>query len=95
MYFSYGLPKALITGCAEDEELVHLALHNDYLLLVSSASVQVWSGGQHHIKLGECKRGAENIEEEGSNIKAHWCPSRRLLAVAVSALTIVFIVRGS
>lgn len=34
------------------------------------------------MKLGELRRGEEAVEEEGANACAHWCPQKRVLAVA-------------
>lgn len=45
---------------------------------------QIWSGGEHRLKLGELHRTPEAIEEEGPNVRAHWCPQKRVLAVSVS-----------
>jgi RAB6A-GEF complex partner protein 1 len=87
MYFAYGFPKALITGCQppDDTDVVYISFNADYMFVVCSASVQVWSGGQHRIKLGELSRSAESLAEEGANVRALWCPSKRVLAVAVSS----------
>ena len=88
MYFSYGWPKAHSTGTSAslgDAECIYCSQGTgDYVIAVFSSSIQVWSGGQHRVKLGELHRGQEAVEEEGSNLRAHWCPSKRVLAVAVS-----------
>ena len=86
MYFSWGFPKALATGAGgADGDAVALAASpaGDYVLAVHAALIQVWAGGQHRVKLGELRRSAEAVVEEGPNTRAHWCPQKRVLAVAV------------
>lgn len=85
MAHCWGWPKALATGAEpHDAEAVALFAAGDYVIACYTASVQVWAGGQHRLKLGELHRSKEQLEEEGPNLRAHWCPQKRVLAVAVS-----------
>ena len=84
--FAYGWPKALNTGATPlDHEAIYCCqTSGEYVIAVFTATVQVWSSGQHRLKLGELHRTREQVEEEGANVRAHWCPQKRVLAVAVS-----------
>lgn len=85
MYISYGWPKvlaALDTG-AKQEDVVYLAIDQDYFVIVSTSRIQVWTGGQHRVKLGTYTRGDESIKADGLNRKAFWSNSKRNLAVLV------------
>lgn len=86
MYFTYGFPRALNTGVTgADEEAIYCSNTSpEFVIVVFSSTVQVWSGSQHRVKLGETHRSQEQVEEEGPNVRAHWCPQKRVLAVAVS-----------
>lgn len=86
-YFAWGWPKALLTGATPlDSEAIYVAqASSEYVVAVFNATIQVWSGGQHRVKLGELHRTPEAVAEEGANLRAHWCPQKRVLAVAVSA----------
>lgn len=87
MAFCWGWPKALATGTGPlDAEAIACFAAGDYVIAVYTASLQVWSGGQHRLKLGELHRSQAQLEEEGANLRAHWCPHKRVLAVAVSGL---------
>ena len=83
MYFPYGWPKAYATDPACHGE--HLYVHSDhqYVIAVSSTSVQVWTGGQHRIRLGCFSKDAAAVEQEGCNVAAHWCPQKNCLSVLV------------
>lgn len=82
MYFCYGWPKVLAVD-SRREDVVYLHLDQDFFVLVSTESIQVWSGGQQRVRLGLLKRDQTSVAEEGLNRRAVWCPSRRLLAVLV------------
>ena len=87
MYFAYGFPKSyrILADDDSSEEVVYASFNgSDNLVVVTSTTIQLWSGGQQKIKLGELIRDEESIEDEGVNIRAWWCPSRRVIAVAVS-----------
>lgn len=87
-YVAFGFPKALKTGLGgspDDGEAIYASnVTADFVIVVFSSAVQVWSGSQHRVKLGEVLRTKEQLEEEGPNVRAHWCPQKRVLAVAVS-----------
>jgi hypothetical protein len=50
---------------------------------VSTSRIQLWTGGQHRVKLGTYTRDAESIKAEGLNRKAFWSTSKRSLAIMV------------
>lgn len=86
MFFAYGWPRALAAfEGAGQEDVVYLHLDTDYCLIVSTGSVQIWTGGQHRIRLGHLAREETTLKNEGPNKCAYWCSSRRLLAVLVRA----------
>eukprot|EP00891_Asterochloris_glomerata_P001441 jgi/Astpho2/1441/e_gw1.00025.4.1_t len=82
MYFAYGWPKMLsaVEGAGK-EETVFLSIEGELALLVSTCCIQIWTGGQHRVKLGRHTRTEASVQAEGLNKRAYWCPSRRLLAV--------------
>ena len=84
MYFAYGWPRVLsaVDGAGK-EETVFLSIEGELALLVSTCCIQIWSGGQHRVKLGRHTRAEASVQAEGLNKRAYWCPSRRLLAVLV------------
>lgn len=87
MYFAYGFPKSyrILAGVNFNDEVVYASFNgSDNLVIVTSTTIQLWNGGQQKIKLGELVRDEDSIEEEGVSIRAWWCPSRRVIAVAVS-----------
>ena len=86
MYVAYGWPRTLsVKTDHAQEDVLHLSLNSDYLVVVSTVSVQIWSGDQHRVMLGHLRRDTESIKADGLNRRAVWCGSRRLLAVLVSA----------
>jgi hypothetical protein len=88
MYVAYGWPRTLsVKADNVQEDVVHLSLNDEYLVVVSTVSVQIWSGDQHRVMLGQLKRDAESIAADGLNRRAVWCASRKLLAVLVSSLS--------
>jgi hypothetical protein len=82
MYFPYGWPKAFAASGDRGE---YFYVHSDiqYTIAVSGTSIQVWTGGQHRIRLGASSKDAEAVEREGCNIAAHWCPQKNCLTVLV------------
>ena len=52
-------------------------------MLVTTSGVQLWSAGQHRVRLGSLVRSEESLAAEGLNKRAFWSPARRLLAVVV------------
>jgi hypothetical protein len=86
VYFAWGWPKALnFRPGSEHEDIVHLCLRDEYLVLVSTRCIQMWSGGQHRVMLGVLRRDLQSVQTDGLNRRAIWCPSRRLLGVLVRA----------
>lgn len=84
MYVAYGWPRTLsVKADGVQEDVVHLSLNDDYLVVVSTVSVQIWSGDQHRVMLGQLRRDVGSITSDGLNRRAVWCGSRRLLAVLV------------
>ena len=84
-YFAFGWPKALATGAVpESGEVVHVSLGADLLVIVFQGSIQIWTGGQHRLKIGELVRSPASLQEEGLHTKAFWCPGRKCLAALVS-----------
>ena len=68
---------------ALQEDIVYLFLDNDFFVAVSTVCIQLWSGGQHRVRLGILRRSQDSVQAEGLNRRAFWCGSRRLLAVLV------------
>lgn len=85
MYISYGWPKVLaaLEPGSTQEEVVYIATDEDYFVLVSTSRIQVWTGGQHRVKLGTFTREQESIRTDGLNRRAFWSSSKRNLAVLV------------
>lgn len=85
MYFAYGWPKVLAVKeeGAVQEDIVYLFLDSDFFVAVSTVCIQLWSGGQHRVRLGILRRSQDSVKAEGLNRRAFWCGSRRLLAVLV------------
>lgn len=85
MYFAFGWPRALATasGLGPTGEAVYLALGSEHLVIVYAGAIQVWTGGQHRVKIGELVRSAASLQEEGAHTRAYWCPGRKCLAVLV------------
>ncbi|KAH7624062.1 hypothetical protein Ndes2526B_g01314 [Nannochloris sp. 'desiccata'] len=93
MYFAYGFPKSyrILAGVNFNDEVVYASFNgSDNLVIVTSTTIQLWNGGQQKIKLGELVRDEDSIEEEGVSIRAWWCPSRRVIAVATRLGHILF-----
>lgn len=68
---------------ALQEDIVYLFLDNEFFVAVSTVCIQLWSGGQHRVRLGILRRSQDSVQAEGLNRRAFWCGSRRLLAVLV------------
>ena len=84
MYFAYGWPKVLsaFSGGVQ-EDVVYLHCDDDFLVVVSVTSIQLWTGGQHRVKQGQLVRDEASLKAEGLNRKACWSGSKKLLAVLV------------
>ena len=85
MYVAYGWPKVLaaLEGQANQEDVVFLHLDQDFFILVTTSRIQIWTGGQHRVKLGTFERSQESLRTEGLNRKAFWSSSKRSLAILV------------
>lgn len=89
---SLDAPSAPATAAASDgsdpplseQEVVYLTADAELLVLVTSRGIQLWSAGQHRIRLGTLARDPDALAAEGLNKRAFWSPSRRLLAIVVS-----------
>ena len=66
---------------------MYLFLDNEFFVAVSTVCIQLWSGGQHRVRLGILRRNQDSVQAEGLNRRAFWCGSRRLLAVLVRTTT--------
>jgi len=89
MYFAYGWPKTLAVQSGNaHEDIVQISFVDNYLVVVSTVCVQIWSGGQHRVRLGQLRRDADSVKSDGLNRQAVWGPSRRLLAVLVRTYTL-------
>ena len=62
---------------------MYLHIDQDFFVMVSTSRIQLWTGGQHRVKLGTFTRDADSIRAEGLNRKAFWSSSKRSLAVLV------------
>lgn len=90
MYITFGWPKVLaaLESDEKQEEVIYIAIDQDYFVIVSTSRIQLWTGGRHRVKLGTFTRGEESIRNDGLNRKALWNSSRRNLAVLVSTALI-------
>ena len=89
MLIGYGFPKVLNAGFKNDDpecEWIYIGHDLHYIVAVSSSSVQLWSAGLHRVRLSQVVRNGEEIGEDGTNVCAHWCPSKATLAVLVSGV---------
>ena len=83
-----GLPTTAAAADGADlplseQEVVYLTADPELMVLVTSRAIQLWSAGQHRVRLGALARGADTLSADGLNKRAFWSPSRRLLAVVV------------
>ncbi|KAH9536131.1 hypothetical protein CY35_17G090800 [Sphagnum magellanicum] len=91
MYVAYGWPKLLsISAGSSQGDIVHLSVLQDWLLLVSSSRVQIWSASQHKTRLGQCTRDTPSLLEEGVNIEAVWSTDVKTIAVLTSESNLHF-----
>ena len=87
MYAAYGWPRILATSDAllHQEDVIYIHVDHDYLVLVTTSRIQIWTGGQHRVRLGCFSRSLESLRSDGLNKKAHWVSSKRSLAILVGA----------
>eukprot|EP00898_Chlorokybus_atmophyticus_P004519 jgi/Chlat1/5068/Chrsp33S08959 len=90
MYFAYGWPKILAAVEDDAQTIVHLAYGNGRLAVITSHSVQVWTGNQHRVKLGEVKRTEESVTSEGANARAIWSKDFTSLVVLTTGNALHF-----
>jgi hypothetical protein len=83
MYFAYSWPRVLSTSGGPGQFL-SLHLDHSYFIAVSEWSVQVWSGGQVRLRLGQHMLSQQEVQQYGQHVGACWCPERSSLAVLVS-----------
>jgi hypothetical protein len=83
MYFAYSWPRVLSTSSGTGRFL-SLHLDHTYFIAVSEWSVQVWSGGQVRLRLGQHMLSQQEVQQYGQHVGACWCPERSSLAVLVS-----------
>lgn len=90
MYFAHGWPKVLsVLDGASQEDVVYLHSDIDFLVVVSTTSIQLWTGSQHRVKLGLLTRDQASLRAEGLNRKAFWSSNKKLLAVLVPSMLFV------
>jgi hypothetical protein len=82
MYFAYSWPRVLSTSSGTGQFL-SLHLDHTYFIAVSEWSVQVWSGGQVRLRLGQHMLSQQEVQQYGQHVAACWCPERSSLAVLV------------
>lgn len=83
MYIAYSWPKVLSTPGAHGQ---YISVHLDqtYFVAVSQWSVQVWSGGQTRLRLGQHTLTDEEAQQYGQHVSACWSTERSCLAALVS-----------
>ncbi len=71
-------------GDVEAGRVVQLLADETLLVVITAAGIQIWSGGQHRVRLGGSARSGGAVRAEGAYKRAFWSSPRRLLAVVVS-----------
>ena len=85
MYFAYGWPRVPFSELpAGDDAYVFVHVTEKYVFAVSRTTVQLWSGGLHRVRLSECVRSDQDLEQEGYNVTAIWSSAKATLAILVS-----------
>ena len=84
VYFAYGWPRVLEASVSidKDEQVIYLSFTGDTCIVVFRKSIQLWSTGQHSLKIADFTREESSLERDGLNCNALWCPSKQVLAVA-------------
>uniref|UniRef100_A0A061S7S9 Protein ric1 n=1 Tax=Tetraselmis sp. GSL018 TaxID=582737 RepID=A0A061S7S9_9CHLO len=85
MYFAYGWPR-VFAGIQDpsQRDIIYSSLGGQYLVVVSTTAIQIWSGGQERVRLGHLVKSQKMIQDEGENFTACWNGVRRVLAVLTS-----------
>lgn len=82
MHFGYGWPRIIGSEALRQQgECIFAWLDESYLLLVTESSVELWTGGQHRVKLGYAQLLAD--QSGVRQVAACWCPQRASLAILV------------
>jgi len=63
---------------------VYVHQNHGYLLALSETNLQLWSAGQHKLRLCCHARSVESLQADGYNLAAFWSGSKGLVAVLVS-----------
>eukprot|EP00850_Spirogloea_muscicola_P003181 SM000012S25443 [mRNA] locus=s12:1087565:1095716:- [translate_table: standard] len=87
MYIAYGWPKilrAIERDSGDGELLAHVSVGGGLLVIVSSSTIQVWTAGQHRVKLGELVRSEKSISDDGGSCQAFWNHGLETLAVVTA-----------
>ena len=71
-------------GDVEAGRVVQLLADDTLLVVITAAGIQIWSGGQHRVRLGCSARSGGAVRAEGAYKRAFWSSPRRLLAVVVN-----------
>ena len=73
MYFALGWPKVL---ACRPSDIVYLHLDAEHLVVVATDSVQLWTGGQHRVKLAAwCATRSRSRQRASTAGPAGWAPS--------------------
>ncbi|KAF5828401.1 hypothetical protein DUNSADRAFT_17671 [Dunaliella salina] len=87
-YWPYGWPKTLVCATERSTEVeenwVYVHQNHGYLLAISDGSLQLWSAGQHKLRLCCHTRTDQGLQAEGHNLAAFWNGGKGLVAVLTS-----------
>jgi hypothetical protein len=83
MYFAYGWPRVALSELGGNDSFIFVHAGEKHFLAVSRTCVQLWSGGQHRLKLSEVVRSEEDVRQEGWHLAALWSPTKATLAILV------------
>lgn len=86
MYFGYGWPKSLAVGAERSGDCLFLFLDHRCCIVVTELSVQIWSGGQYRVLLGQTKLAKQDVQSMGKHTAAAWSPAKNMLAVLVGEM---------
>ncbi len=84
MYFGYGWPRILGSkAVSEGGECIYNWLDHSYLVVVTKKAVELWTGGQHRIRIGYTQLLTDGTSRE--QVAACWSPSKAALAILVGS----------
>ncbi|CAI7744404.1 unnamed protein product, partial [Closterium sp. NIES-53] len=69
---------------------VHLEISGGLLIVVHLSCIQLWTSGQHRVKLGEFVRDDKSLLEDGGNLHAIWNEAVETLAVLTAGSVLHF-----